>query len=465
MKLSAAIKRSGLCLTSLLLFHLLYSQNIGIGTATPQARLDVNGSIRITNGTEGEGKVLTSNAQGLVRWEAPKVPGQSIGYGTWGNEVINAIAGDYQPVSVSGIVTGDNFGYSLAIEGDYAFVGAPGKDASKGVVYVFRFDGSEWQLHQTLTDAAGAAGDRFGFSITMRQGIAVIGAPYDDNTGTNQGSFLYYTLSGSTWTLAGKKEHTGTGNDNFGYSVAITQGFIMVGAPGASSGRGNVHVFNLVYVFPAPLLGNSSILTDASGAAGDGFGSSVAVSDDKLLVGAPYDDDGANTDKGIAVFFKRVGTTSTWAQEQRFAPLLVDGVTTNHQFGKIVSVSGNYAAVTAPYEDWAGIGGVGALLFFRYNPNTDMFEVLNTQIGESANNYFAGSVSMSGNRCFAGTGFTPPHLDCFVNVANSWDEVVELKNPNNPSGGAIGDAVAYDDNNKRFVTSAAPNRVIFGKLN
>lgn len=42
--------------------------NVGIGTTTPQAKLDINGSIRINDGSQGSGKVLTSNAAGLAVW-------------------------------------------------------------------------------------------------------------------------------------------------------------------------------------------------------------------------------------------------------------------------------------------------------------------------------------------------------------------------------------------------------------
>ena len=50
------------------------AQNVGIGTTTPAAKLDVNGTIRITDGTEGANKILTSNAAGMATWATAPLP-------------------------------------------------------------------------------------------------------------------------------------------------------------------------------------------------------------------------------------------------------------------------------------------------------------------------------------------------------------------------------------------------------
>lgn len=45
--------------------------NVGIGTTTPGAKLEVNGQVKITGGSPGAGKVLTSDAAGLASWQTP----------------------------------------------------------------------------------------------------------------------------------------------------------------------------------------------------------------------------------------------------------------------------------------------------------------------------------------------------------------------------------------------------------
>ncbi len=60
---------SGMCFS-----HFVSAQNVGIGTTSPAAKLDVIGSVKITDGTEGANKILTSDANGLATWTAPPLP-------------------------------------------------------------------------------------------------------------------------------------------------------------------------------------------------------------------------------------------------------------------------------------------------------------------------------------------------------------------------------------------------------
>jgi uncharacterized protein (TIGR02145 family) len=50
--------------------------NVGIGTGAlnPSANLDINGTLKISDGTQGAGKVLTSDATGLASWQPPPPP-------------------------------------------------------------------------------------------------------------------------------------------------------------------------------------------------------------------------------------------------------------------------------------------------------------------------------------------------------------------------------------------------------
>lgn len=53
---------------------LVTAQNVGIGTSTPMAKLDVNGTFKVTDGSQGQGKILTSDAVGLASWQPPPPP-------------------------------------------------------------------------------------------------------------------------------------------------------------------------------------------------------------------------------------------------------------------------------------------------------------------------------------------------------------------------------------------------------
>ncbi len=90
-------------------------------------------------------------------------------------------------------------------------------------------------------------------------------------------------------------------------------------------------------------------LTASDGAAGDYFGSSVALSGDTALVGAAGDDVGVNTDQGSAYVFVRSGTT--WTQQAQLTAS--DGAAYDH-FGSSVALSGDTALVGAVHmTTWA----------------------------------------------------------------------------------------------------------------
>ena len=99
---------------------------------------------------------------------------------------------------------GDNFGFSVAISGDTALVGAPnktvGRNADQGVAYAFRRSGSSWSQQAQLRAARGSAGDYFGNSVSLSGSTALVGAPYHTVRGhTDQGAAYVFVRSGSTW--------------------------------------------------------------------------------------------------------------------------------------------------------------------------------------------------------------------------------------------------------------------------
>ena len=93
--------------------------------------------------------------------------------------------------------TSDYFGASVAISGDYAVVGAYLDDDAvldSGSAYIFKRDGTAWIEQAKITASDGAADDRFGRSVAISGDYAVVGAPYDDDRGTNSGSAYIYDI-------------------------------------------------------------------------------------------------------------------------------------------------------------------------------------------------------------------------------------------------------------------------------
>src|SRR5439155_367696 len=115
---------------------------------------------------------------------------------------------------------GDAFGNSVALFGSTAVVGAPTKHSASGAAYVFVPSGTTWSQQAKLTAYNGAPGDEFGYSVAISGSTAVVGA-----TGKNSatGAAYVFVASGSTWSQQAKlTASNGASGDEFGVSVAIS---------------------------------------------------------------------------------------------------------------------------------------------------------------------------------------------------------------------------------------------------
>lgn len=75
-------------------------------------------------------------------------------------------------------------GHSVALDGDAAILGAPFSACESGEAHVYRFDGVDWVFEQALTASDGVAGDQFGVSVAVSGDAAFVGAPMTDNGST-----------------------------------------------------------------------------------------------------------------------------------------------------------------------------------------------------------------------------------------------------------------------------------------
>ena len=190
----------------------------------------------------------------------------------------------------------DRFGYSVAVGSGRIVVGAYQDDddgSLSGSAYIFDLNGT--QLTK-ITASDGAASDRFGHSVAVGSGRIVVGAYGDADNGSFTGSAYIFDLNGTQLTKI-KASDAATG-DNFGSTVAIGSGRIVVGASGdddAGSLSGSAYIFDLD--------GNQlSKITASDGAADDFFGVSVAVGSGRIVVGAYADDDNGAASGSAYIF-------------------------------------------------------------------------------------------------------------------------------------------------------------------
>ncbi|MES2777010.1 MAG: hypothetical protein V4722_22730 [Bacteroidota bacterium] len=455
------------------------AQNVGIGTITPAEKLDVNGHIKTTgelkpNGAAGQaGQVLTSNGNGTMQWSSAASAGSSNysnigGYGSWGGCEMNNIS-DFFPVADSAGISNDGFASAVAISGDYAIVGNSSSEsgvleAGSAVIYKRNPGTGIWEKQVRLSKPFPAQYDHFGISVAINDNYAVVGVPYDDVAGlTNNGAIYIYKRDAATgiWSfmvkIFGQSSQTG---DLFGRSVAISGDYIVVGAPSDNeaghSGTGSVSVYKR----------NAGIdawdylqkLTDPVPVNNESFGYSVSISGDQLIVGAVYDSEPNNngnfTSNGSATLFKRNVSTGIWQSTVSFS-----GNSDNEQFGYSVSISGNNALVSAINGDNISCPDCGAVMFLSRNAAGTWVQGFRTGNGGTSDTNFGASVSVSGDYAIIGDNLSNSNEGkawLYKKLNNMWVLLQKFSSPY-PSTGpypGFGSAVGIDGITKRFLVGA-----------
>jgi len=308
-----------------------------------------------------------------------------------------------QKVIASDGAAEDYFGVSVALSGDTALVGAYGDDvganSNQGSAYVFTRSGTTWTQQGKLTASDGAADDLFGYSVALSGDTALVGAVLDDvGVNIDQGSAYVFTRSGTTWTQQGKLTASdGTDEDRFGYSVALSGDTALVGAwrddVGANYDQGSAYVFTRSGTTWTP----QGKLTASDGEAGDIFGNSVALSGDTALVGAEYDHVGANSDQGSVYVFTRSGTT--WTQQGKLTAS--DGAAGDY-FGISVALSGDTALVGAYLDNVGANMWQGSAYVFTRSGTTWTQQGKLTASDGAAEDRFGISVALSGDTALVG---------------------------------------------------------------
>ena len=178
---------------------------------------------------------------------------------------------------------GDQFGYSLALDGSRLLVGSPaanvGGNLQQGAAYAFdEVDGTYVQVEK-LTGAAGEPYDQFGQSVALGGGLAAVGMwRQNSDPGLPQppptpGAVHVFAASESPWNLLGVLTSSdGADGDSFGWDVAVGAGTVLVGAQGTVGGnafQGAAYFYRQDDILfrdgfdPEPALSGGGVLTAA----------------------------------------------------------------------------------------------------------------------------------------------------------------------------------------------------------
>lgn len=262
---------------------------------------------------------------------------------------------------------GGRLGYSCALEGKLAAMGAPGDDTGAqdaGVVKVF--DATNGDLVHVLSNPTPAFGESFGNSIAMGGGRLIVGAPGDSTGASGAGIVYVYDLAGAnpTTPVLTIPNPAPANFDNFGSALALSGDRLVVAAHMDDAGAtdaGSVYVFDLGGATPAtPVL----TLNNPNPAASDQFGKSVAVDGDRVVVGVWFADEGA-PNAGRAYVYDLGGMTPASPVLSLSNPTPAD----SDVYGISVAVSGQSVAVGA-YNDKSGPQGAGSVYVYDLNSGT-----------------------------------------------------------------------------------------------
>src|SRR5688572_6389166 len=206
-------------------------------------------------------------------------------------------AGDWMQVDTltpDDAMTGDEFGYSIAISGNTAVVGAWRNNASRGKAYVFRDNGAgDWTQIGKLTANDAMPNDRFGVSVAISGTTALVGAHFDTNaSGPQTGAVYVFEESGGTWSQVDKLlASDATFNDQFGTSISLNGNTAIIGAPGDAEGgveAGAAYIFrrnaSMDFEEVTKLVADDPEQSNL-------FGYSVGLSDEAAIVGSYQDND------------------------------------------------------------------------------------------------------------------------------------------------------------------------------
>lgn len=171
----------------------------------------------------------------------------------------------------------DRFGHSVALNDAYAVVGVS-NSTNHGAVYIFDINTGA-RLHRLVPDPSPES-PSFGQSVAIVGNLVVVGASRDADEGTRAGAvYLFDAVTGNQLLKLIPPQLTPF--DNFGTSVAVSNNALMVGAPGDMGARGSV------YVFAGPNLDLIDIVIPPETNGGDRFGDVISIDGAEALVGAP----------------------------------------------------------------------------------------------------------------------------------------------------------------------------------
>lgn len=361
------------------------------------------------------------------------------------DQIIKTVASDRKAES--------EFGYSVAISGDYAVVGAiydyhvtASLDTLKeaGAAYIFKNNAGTWSEVQKIVASNRSAASQFGCSVAISGDYVIVGAFGDDLDATEAnfldlaGSAYIFKNTAGIWSQVQKIVASDRAEvDFFGTSVAISGDYAIVGAnleDENAVGGDFLNNAGSAYIFKnnAGVWSQVQKIVASDRGSGDGFGTSVSLSGDQLIVGAYTDGKDATgfgdvALAGSAYIFKN--NAGTWSQVQK---IVASDRSSFDYFGFSVAISGDYAVIGARYDAQDVKGGnpistAGSAYIFKNNGGSWSQVQKIVASDRETSNQFGQCVAISGDYILVGA-FLESEDEYDANTMNYAGSVYVFKN-------------------------------------
>lgn len=302
----------------------------------------------------------------------------------------------------------DDFGQSLALDGDTLAVGAISYRRGPSVpqvgrVYVYVRNGTVWTLQATLEADDAGPFMTFGWSVALAGDTLLVGGPGNDNL-ARPGAVYAFQRSGTTWTQV---QHinapAAVDGDYFGTAVALAGDTAIIGAAGAEPGGNFVRGAAYVMQRNGGSWSHAQTLVASDGQALDGLGTTLAMHGDRALIGAPTASRDFN-EQGLTYLFER--DANGWSETRQFVSN-VPRIAETYGFG--MALSDDYALIGAPFGN--GSSKPAAVYVYR---NTDLahlsFTPTSLDMGQTPVGYTSDPVAVT----LANDGLSAAHVSAIT---------------------------------------------------
>lgn len=272
-------------------------------------------------------------------------------------------------------------------------------DTDKGAIYMY--DGSQWLPLSAGVDNGVVMNSRTPATLTNYQGFgyrACISGNYAVISSRNElanpphvdTAFVFFKDNGN-WTFQAKLfQSDPVAGDGFGESVGIVGDQVLIGAPNRNSGTGAVYAF----ARSGTVWSQTAIITAVPQQSASNFGYSISMDGLHALIGAPAYHTVANIYRGAVYGFYR--NALGWQQLQQFY-----GIDALAGFGQSIDISGNYALVGDPDADYNNVNNSG--IAYLYKKSGLLWAPVDTiyNTGAQASDHFGANVTIDESQGWA----------------------------------------------------------------